>query len=90
MHIGRFFEWRTASWDGVSTWQIIFETEKLSDKSIHHHTHRMLSLSVGVPRLVVCVNVHGPRSHEKRQAAFVLLWCRIEFPSKNKSNISSK
>ena len=51
-HIGRFWERRTASWDGVITWPISVKKETLCRNSSHHHTHRFLILSVGVPRLV--------------------------------------
>ena len=53
MHIGRFCKLRTASWDGWITWPIIVEETILSRNFGHHRTHRMLSLSVGVPRLVL-------------------------------------
>ena len=53
VHSGRFREWRTASWNGVSTWLIRVLKNILRHNTGHQHTHRILSLSVGVPRMVV-------------------------------------
>ena len=53
VHIGRFREWRTASWNGVGTWLIRVLKNILRHNMGHQHTHRNLSLSVGVPRMVV-------------------------------------
>ena len=40
--------------DGVSTAPNCCVQEHFEAQSAHHHTHRMLHLSVGVPRLVMC------------------------------------
>ena len=42
----------TVSWDGVITWPTSVKKETLCHNSSHHHTRRLLILSVGVPRLV--------------------------------------
>ena len=59
--------WRAASCDGVITWPNNVEKKMLSHNSGHHHLHRILSHSDGVPQFIVKSQVSAIRTQMSRE-----------------------